>query len=216
MTTQTLAANVSPAPTSALLLRILGPVPLGAFMTLVLLYAMYSLVRNDTLVPVEEKRVIIPPIIADFERDIKTQQDPEPQVKPQIIEQPPVPVIDTFIEDPGTGVTPAWDIVPVVIDGGDGINIGGNDRPMPIVRINPSYPQSAISRGTEVYVDVMFDITPMGTTSNIRIIAFAPSSVFNSSVIKAVRGWKYKPASDGEKTYKTQDVVERINFKMEK
>ncbi len=216
MLTQPIPANVSSAQPSSVILRILGPLPLGAFMTLILLYSMYSLVRNDTLVPVEEKRVIIPPIIADFDRDIKTQQDPEPPVKPQIIEQPPVPVIDTFIEDPGTGVTPNWETVPVVIDGSSGINIGGSDQPMPIVRINPAYPQSAISRGTEGYVDVMFDITPMGTTSNIRIIAFSPSSVFNSSVIKAVRGWKYKPASDGENAYKTQDVIERINFKMEK
>jgi protein TonB len=87
---------------------------------------------------------------------------------------------------------------------------------MPIVRINPNYPASAVSRNIEGYVDVVFDITPIGTTTNIRIAGYSPSTVFNSSVIKAVRGWKYKPAADEAGAQTTLDVKERISFVLEK
>lgn len=197
-------------------LRILGPIPLGAIMTMVLLYAMYSLVRNDTLAPEEGKTLVIPSMIADFKPKIDVMKDPEPPVKPQIIEQPPKIDLQTTIENPGTESKLNWEPPVVTAGTGNQITINTGGQPMPMVRINPAYPANALSRGTEGYVDVMFDITPMGTTTNIRVIAFAPSSVFNSAVIKAVRGWKYKPASDGQNTYKTQDVTERINFQLEK
>lgn len=197
-------------------LRILGPIPLGAIMTMILLYAMYSLVRNDTLAPTVVNTVPIPSVIADFDKNIPVMQEQEPPVKPQLIERPPVVDLDPVIENPGPEATLAWEPPVVTSAAGNEFTINTGGQPMPIVRINPAYPANALSRGTEGYVDVMFDITPMGTTTNIRVIAFAPSSVFNSAVIKAVRGWKYKPASDGQNTYKTQDVTERINFQLEK
>lgn len=216
MTTMTISTLPTSSNSAVNALRFLAPIPLGAIMTMILLYAMYSLVRNDTLAPPTTDSVPIPSVIADFEKTIPVMQEQEPPVKPEIREQPPQIVIDTEIEDPTPTIGQGWKNVDVVFEKTTGINLGSGDQPMPIVRINPAYPANALSRGTEGYVDVMFDITPMGTTTNIRVIAFSPSSVFNSAVIKAVRGWKYKPASDGENTFKTQDVTERINFQLEK
>lgn len=189
--------------------------PMASVATFALLFAMYSLVHND-YAKVEEATTIAIPDVSWTEPKIDTRIDAEekPQ-RPEVVEQPPEvkiePIIETNVKnnlnwerpvlDPNQGATPTLDT---------------GSQPMPIVRINPAYPNNAIARGIEGYVDVMFDITAMGTTANIRIVGYAPSAIFNSSVLKAVRGWKYRPASDGGATTMTHDIRERINFAMEK
>jgi protein TonB len=87
---------------------------------------------------------------------------------------------------------------------------------VPIIRIAPQYPQAALAKGVEGYVDVIFDVTAIGTTENIRILEAVPSSVFNRSVLKAVSGWKYKPNVVDGVAVKTPDVRDRVRFNMEK
>jgi protein TonB len=194
----------------------LGPVPMAAIMTLALLYAMHSLVHMEVPEIIDEPRQKIPGVIAEFPDKIATMENELLPQKPQIIEQPPTlemeePVIAKADRDI-ININPVTTDFPVTPD--HGINMG--DQPMPIVRINPHYPVNAATRGIEGYVDVMFDITPIGTTTNIRILGFSPSKVFNSSVVKAVRGWKYRPAADEAGAKTTLDVKERITFVLEK
>lgn len=192
-----------------------GAIPMGFVMTMVLLFTMRALVHTEfpdmeavPTITIPDVTITEPTIIEIFEEDLPD--------KPQIIEQPPKldihePVIATVGPDVinigpvDTGITITKD---------PGLVFSG--QPMPIVRINPHYPANAATNGVEGYVDVMFDITSIGTTTNIRILGFSPSKVFNSSVIKAVRGWKYRPAADEAGAQTTLDVKERITFVLEK
>ena len=61
---------------------------------------------------------------------------------------------------------------------------------VPFIKIAPQYPANAATKGIEGYMDVMFDVTELGPTDNIRIIGYVSSTVFNKSVIKAVKAWK--------------------------
>lgn len=194
----------------------LVPLPMAIVMTLVLLYAMHLLVHREIPDLVEDPRPTIPDVTAEFPEEIDTFEDEPVPTKPDIIEQPPVlemeePII-AKVDLEIINTRPAK--TEIRVKDIPGVNLGG--QPMPIVRINPHYPANAASSGIEGYVDVMFDITPIGTTSNIRVTGFFPSKVFNSSVVKAVRGWKYRPAADETGAKITLDVKERISFVLEK
>jgi protein TonB len=192
----------------------LGAIPMGVVMTLVLLFAMRELVSTEFTEVDIEPAIPIPDVSMNIPKFIEVREElPD---RPEIIEQPPKlefeePVIAKI--DPGAINIQPVDTKIVITRGQD---IGFSGQPMPIVRINPNYPTSAASRNIEGYVDVVFDITPIGTTTNVRITGFSPSTVFNSSVLKAVRRWKYKPAADEAGTQATLDVKERITFVLEK
>lgn len=194
----------------------LGPLPMAIIMTLVLLYAMHLLVHREIPDLVEDPRPKIPDVTAKFPDKIATIEEDSMPTKPVIIEQPPsIPIEEPVfakIETGVIGISPVKTNIP--ISNNPGVIVSG--QPMPIVRINPHYPAAAVTKGLEGYVDVIFDITPIGTTTNIRVIGYSPSKVFNSSVIKAVRGWKYRPAADEAGAKTTLDVKERISFVMEK
>jgi protein TonB len=93
--------------------------------------------------------------------------------------------------------------------------VAGIGQMIPFIKVPPQYPQAALSKGVEGYVDVMFDVTELGTTDNIRIIAYEPSSVFNRSVIKAITNWKFKPNVVDGAPVRTQDVRDRVRFNLE-
>jgi protein TonB len=86
----------------------------------------------------------------------------------------------------------------------------------PFIKIAPQYPSAAANKGIEGYVDVIFDVTELGSTDNIRITGYVPSAVFNNSVMKAVKGWKYKPNEVNGVAVRTPDVRDRIRFTLEK
>jgi len=70
--------------------------------------------------------------------------------------------------------------------------------PQPVVRIEPSYPSRAINRGISGACTIVFDITSLGTTSNVRASS-CTDQAFAQASINAVRGWRYNPqVSNGE------------------
>lgn len=196
------------------LLNILGIIPSAFIVTSILLYAMYLLVHKDYPIVVPPTHPPMPQIIADFPKVIPVMQEALP-VKP--IEQTP-PQIVKMVEqveidlNPDVGFSEPVVITKPPIDGVFGM--GG--QMVPFIKIAPQYPQAAVAKGIEGYVDVMFDVTALGTTENIRIIAYVPSTVFNKSVIKAVQGWKYKPNVVDGTPVKTHDVRDRVRFAIQK
>ena len=196
------------------LLRSFLSLPCALLATLALLLMMQGLIQRDYPQDDPQPTHTIPDVTA-VEPKIETLfPEMEKPIKPELQEQPPslepiapetgertVLLLPSQVELPGTGVKPV-----LILD----------SQPLPIVRINPVYPNQAAARGIEGYVDVVFDITSIGTTTNIRIVGYSPSSIFNRSVLKAVSGWKYKPAGEGATAVATYNVRERISFVMEK
>lgn len=199
----------------ATIARVSGVICAALLITMFLLYAMHHLIHNDYPVVVDDPIAPIPRFIMDTPPPIVTRED-EPPVRP--LEQqlpPPVnqfdpPEVNTDGESMHFG--DPVDIVKPPIKGIFGV--GG--QMVPFIKIVPQYPTAAATKGIEGYVDVMFDVTELGSTDNIRIIGYVPSSVFNKSVIKAVKGWKYKPNEVDGVAVRTFDVKDRIRFAMEK
>jgi len=78
---------------------------------------------------------------------------------------------------------------------GRGMNLtAGSDRDViPLVRINPEYPQRALTRGIEGWVIVQFSITPAGTVKDAKVVDADPKGIFDDAAIKAILRWRYNP-----------------------
>ena len=87
--------------------------------------------------------------------------------------------------------------------------------PIRLVAVAPAYPPGPLARNVEGYVDVQYDIEANGVTSNIQILAFEPSKVFNRAVIKAVSKWRYRPKLKDGKAVPVRHIVERVRFDIE-
>ena len=188
-------------------------IPAGMFATLCLLYVMYSLVHRDYPMAEPKPVPVIPQVIMEEVPEIEVRETTLP-IKPlEQVEPPMIKNVTPVDVDMVPGIQINERIVPVVpaIEG-----LFGGGQMVPFIKIAPQYPSSAAAKGVEGYVDIMFDVTALGTTDNIRIIAYVPSTVFNKSVIKAVKGWKYKPNVVEGVPVKTWDVRDRVRFAMEK
>ena len=189
-------------------------ITLGATVTLALFVTMYNLVKNDA-VPVEVTPS--PPM---------PRLNQEPPVLDPIFENPEAPVKPVYeqkpetIDDPepiDTSVINTKPEIPTVFEPGEKFKPSiENNNVLPMVRVNPVYPQSLASRGVEGFVDVVFDVTETGSTQNIEVIYAEPERVFNSAVIRAVSRWKYKPKMEDGVAVKMQGVRERIRFNLAK
>nr|WP_320190180.1 TonB family protein [uncultured Desulfobacter sp.] len=83
-----------------------------------------------------------------------------------------------------------------------------------LVRIPASYPLRARRLGIEGWVKVKFIVTREGWVRDIKVVAAEPKGVFESSVIRSVSQYRFKPGTvDGSAV--AVRVITTIRFKME-
>lgn len=188
---------------------------LAGTMTLVLLSAMNYLIKNDSVPEIVPPGKPIPNVNSKVPDEIDTlPSDPEPPVRP--VERPQPPSVVEPI-DPPVSVAPSIPTEPVTFLPPPVIGVLINAQSLPMIRFAPVYPQAAIMKNIEGYVDVVFDVTETGAVENIQIVHAEPEKIFNSAVLKAVARWKYKPKTDDTGLpVKMFGLRERLRFTMEK
>ncbi|MFI5215182.1 MAG: TonB family protein [Candidatus Limnocylindria bacterium] len=103
--------------------------------------------------------------------------------------------------------------------GGDGsgelaLSAGMSDRAsLPLVRVEPQYPQQASRRGLEGWVVVQFTISSGGSTKNVSVVQ-SSDSIFERNAVAAVSKWKYQPQMRDGKPSDTPGVQVKLTFKM--
>ena len=105
--------------------------------------------------------------------------------------------------------------------GGDGMrgglafSAGLSDRdPLPLVRVEPQYPQGAKQRKLEGWVQVRFTISTAGSVKDAAVVK-SSNSVFERSALQAVSKWKYQPQMREGKPAEAPDQQVVLRFKME-
>jgi periplasmic protein TonB len=80
--------------------------------------------------------------------------------------------------------------------------------------VKPEYPQDALLRGAEGWVNVSMSVTPAGNVQDPRVEETSNGTQFNRAAMSAVRKWKYEPfvASDPQEKRR---VTVRVDFRME-
>lgn len=86
----------------------------------------------------------------------------------------------------------------------------------PLIRMEAQYPIRATRQGIEGWVILQFDITRIGRVSNIKILDYKPSPIFNKSSIKALRKWKYRPKMEDGKAVRTKNIKVKLEFTLKK
>ena len=198
-----------------MLTRIVSSAAAGLTITAGLLYLMHYLIEisEAAVTPQREKIDLVwhrtiedTPIMQDESRPPRPNPPlEEPRNRPptgldeEFIPIGPLPVVDT---PTGTALRPT------AIKNTDG-------GLMTIVAVQPVYPQAARERGLEGHVIVRFDVTEMGTVSNVVVIE-SSSRLFNRAAINAAKRFRFKPQIVDGVPQISYGVRRLFTFEMEK
>lgn len=89
----------------------------------------------------------------------------------------------------------------------------GSAEPKLIKMVQPEYPQEALMRGLEGWVDVSLQVSPSGDVIGSRVEDSSRGRMFNRAALAAVQQWKYEPRNDG---ILSERVRVRLQFKQSK
>lgn len=189
--------------------RLIGAGVVAVVVTLSLIFLMHMLIEADKREPEDVKHTKIADIHMP-ERKIETKYDTAKPDKPEDPQEPPPDMPEPDFDTPDVApdalsmnaprVKPNLNIKGVGFGGGDG-------EYLPIVKVQPQYPNRALSSGIEGYVIVEFTVTANGSVRDPFVVEsmagrngnLSESSIFDSAAIKAALKFKYKPrVIDGE------------------
>lgn len=174
------------------LLRYPIAIGVGLGLNIVMFWTMNSLtnVKFD-IQAVEATRIEFTRMVRDTQTETRREEKVEREPPPATPDLPQISVNTSSVESSLVTMTPVVDTSSAI----QGMNINAtSDRDVvPLVRINPDYPQRALSRGIEGWVQVQFTITETGSVTDAVVVASDPPNIFDDAAIKAILRWRYNP-----------------------
>lgn len=198
---------------------------LGVVTTLGLLFLMSSLVNTEFVKPDDSKTVKIPDIrMPDTKIDVRV--DEEKPEKPEEPEAPPPDMPEPEFDSPEVSTEGLNMQVPTgaaTIEVAAGSLAFSEGEYLPIVKVPPEYPSTALSRGIEGFCTVVYTVTETGTTRDPVPIESEcitkdgkPTSVFNRASVKAALKFKYKPKVVDGKPVEVPGVRNKFTYELAK
>jgi protein TonB len=126
------------------------------------------------------------------ETPLENRRDPKVTREPPILRPGPVRISGSeqsgtdLVDYGGPSISPVIERKGLVLRGIDGDAI-------PLVRPNPDYPASAISREIEGWVQVQFSVTAAGTVRDAVVVESEPGTTFDEAALEAIARWRYNP-----------------------
>lgn len=194
------------------LIRLVLGVPGAVLVTVLLFLAMAYMVRQQA--QLEEERDALNINITQQLTDTDLSAASKEFKRPTLDTPPPPPpaVTDPSNRPALDGVRAAVPELNVSLSVGRGFNPDRDAQPL--VRIPPQYPERCMSRAqAKETVFVEFDVTPDGTTTNIRVVE-STNSCLNSAATKSVERWKYQPKIVENKAEWRRGVQTAITFEL--
>ncbi len=187
---------------------------LAALVTLLLFYFMQFLIAvSDNGSPRISVTPLIDATVPEFELELFTEiTAPEP------IEEPPPPIQETQTRAPNPDAFSVPVTTPVRTDDLNmpGVSITLSDNVMvPLIRTTANYPQRALQRGIEGFVELSFTVDAEGNVTDPIVLYAEPEGVFERAALQSIRRWKYAAAVENGEPVATPDVRQRIVFQME-
>ena len=188
-------------------------IPAGAAITLTLLFAMHSLIAMGSIeVDDDRTRAQLTFLPQQFDEEVREFEFDKPD-KPQPQELPDLP--DTTEPLPNGLQIPVAKTAPRPPGPGRGLSDPfTNDGPlMTIVRVQPTYPPPAASRGLEGFVVVEFEVLADGTVGHVSVVQ-SSSRVFERAAIQAAKRFRFKARVVDGVPLATSGVRYRFRFEM--
>lgn len=192
--------------------RLVPSAALAMGITIGLFLIMQALIHNELKLE-EEPAIDIGTVVMDPPPEPETLRDPKVEPVPEPAVQPEVEM-EEFATDPTLEGGMAFVSPRPHMDQGK-IGASTYSGVVPIIRVEAVYPSRAITREIEGYVDLMFDITATGKTTNIRVLVSEPKGYFEKAAIRALEKWKYKPPMEDGVAYAQPDMMTRMTFALE-
>lgn len=196
----------------AVALLLAGAVTFGLF------FLMQFLISMDAVEPERGESIKIADItMPDIEIEVQRVQ-PKPEVPEEPEELPDLPEPEFNVNAPATAGIQVARVNVDVGDLGAGASISASDAEyLPIVVIQPQYPNRALQRGIEGWCQVMFTVDENGGVLDPVVVDADPPDIFDSSSLRAVSRFKFNPRTVDGQAVKTPGVqyVFRYNLEQE-
>lgn len=191
--------------------RLIFGIPGAALITAALFLTMAYLIKQRAELDEERDAVSIEITQQLQDSDLNANKE----FKRPTLDTPPPP--PPAVNDPSNrpalgGVRAAIPNLNVSLNVGTGFNPDRDAQPL--VRIPPQYPERCQTRaGESESVFVEFDVTPEGTTTNIKVVE-STNSCFNREAMRSVERWKYQPKIVDNKAEWRRGVQTTITFEL--
>lgn len=202
-----------------MLARLPGAILIAVAVTFSLFFGMQFLIAisdkpQDETFDIRIVDTRIPPEQTEVQRKERLPEKPDEPEEP-----PEPPKFDTAATNkPGaTGADLAFKFEGD-LNTGEGIEFDVADREvLPIVRVEPVYPDRAAQRGIEGYVVLEFTVLASGEvdSDSIMIVQAEPSSIFNRAATRAVRKWKYRPKIENGQPVPQYGIQTQLTFQLD-
>jgi periplasmic protein TonB len=187
----------------------------GALFTASMFWMLWTLVEPSFGIAerIEAPRVEFSAIHRDTEVVTRRRERIEREPPPPTPETPRIGSTDGGVDNHVARV------LPIVDTGGARSRItmaAGSDRDViPLVRVKPDYPQSALRRELEGWVRVQFTITAAGGVKDAVVVDAEPKGVFDDAALKAIVRWRYNPKVENGAAVERVGVQTRILFRLD-
>jgi len=214
------ASHVDSGMPASRMSRYAAPLAIAALVTFGLFTVMSALITSqpEAVISHPSKPVTLTRVL----------EQPEPIVEPkpefpkirELIPQPPmkgVPTAGRAKKPASLPQGPAGDWFSPIQPGFTGPDVfmqGADQNVIPIVRVEPVYPQSALDRGIEGWVEVEFTVTEVGGVSEPTILRSHPNGIFNRVALRAIERWKYEPKVVDGQPVPRPGMRNRFRFQM--
>ena len=143
-------------------------------------------------------------------KDRKPEKPPKPEAPPPEIQ----PKVDQTLS-PAASAIDIGQVAPEEMNlKGFGLSPSDGEY-LPIVKVEPVYPNRAMSRGIEGWVLLEFTVTKTGAVRDPRVVESQPPGIFDSAATKAALKFKYKPRVVDGVPVEVPGVQNLITFELE-
>jgi len=186
----------------------------GLVITAFLVFVMNYLIEVSEAVESAPRDRMMLKFVSDIEdTEVRIDETAPEMPSPPVNPPPLVPPTEPAPDFTGLGVPVSLPAPPVNTHN---LPILGtaNNALINIIAVQPNYPVAASQRGLEGHVIVVFDVTEMGTVSNVVVVE-SSSSIFNKAAIDAAYRFRYKARMVDGVPKASSGLQKLFRFKME-
>ena len=175
----------------------------GVVIALLLFWMMDTLISGNRDLNSDREASLRLDFIQVDQDELERIKERKPPPEPEPPKKPPPPKLAVDNPDPPKQNIPQMNMprIDLGVSSGDGPYLGGwsADNPgadgeiIPIVRIQPQYPQQAAIDGISGYVVGALTVDPDGSVGTANNVESVPRRVFDRSAMRAIYKWKFKP-----------------------
>lgn len=197
-------------------INLLISLAVAAAVTFALFFLMQFLIAMDAEQPERGESIKIADItMPEIELEVQRTQ-PKPEEPEEIEELPDLPEPELSIDAPtAVGIQ----LSRVEVDVGDMASdaaISAMDAEyLPIVVIQPQYPNRALQRGIEGWCHVRFTVDENGGVLDPVVVDADPPDIFDSASLRAVQRFRFNPRTKDGKPVRTPGVEYVFRFNLE-